>query len=80
MGPNEQMRPTQCGSGLYLTVADLLAPLPINDNIPVFLPVPFSGPVLVAVPTCLKMLSHVKKIMTKPCETNQRVYMLVMFY
>ena len=26
------MRPTQCVGGLYLTVADSLAPLPINDN------------------------------------------------
>ena len=26
------MRPTQCVGGLYLTVADLLAPLPNNNN------------------------------------------------
>ena len=26
------MRPTQCVSGLYLTVGGSLAPLPINDN------------------------------------------------
>ena len=26
------MRPTQCVGGLYLTVVDLLAPLPINNN------------------------------------------------
>ena len=26
------MRPTQCVGGLYLTVADSLAPLPINNN------------------------------------------------
>ena len=26
------MRPTQCVVGLYLTLADLLAPLPINNN------------------------------------------------
>ena len=26
------MRPTHCVGGLYLTVADLLAPLPINNN------------------------------------------------
>ena len=29
MGPNEAY---QCVGGLYLTVADLLAPLPINNN------------------------------------------------
>ena len=26
------MRPTQCVGGLYLTVVDSLAPLPINNN------------------------------------------------
>ena len=26
------MRPTQCAGGLYLTVADLLAPMPVNNN------------------------------------------------
>ena len=31
------MRPTQCVGELYLKVAELLAPLPINDNKKIFL-------------------------------------------